>query len=84
MFRKTILALSATVALTAAALSSTSAFAGPHGGHGGGFHGGHGGFHGGFNHRGRFDRWGRGFGFGAVIVDDEPECVIIRGIPVCD
>lgn len=39
MFRKTILALGATAALTAAVLSSTAASAAPHG-HG--WHGGHG------------------------------------------
>jgi len=50
MFKKTILAVAATIALGTAALTPTSASAGH------GFHGGHGGHWG--------HGWGRGFGWG--------------------
>ena len=62
MFRKLALALVATTALGAAAMTPTTASAWGHGGYHGGFHGGFHGFHGyrGWGHR----YWGfRGYGF---------------------
>ena len=80
MFRKTMIALGATVALSAAALGSTAASAfpliHPHGGW-------HGGWHGGYGFRG--PRFGVGFYGPAYVVDN---CYIVRRglrrIEVCD
>jgi len=65
MFRKTMIALAATVALGAAALAPTSASAWH-----GGFHGHHG-FHGGFGWRG---------GFGITVVNPGVSCYQYRWV----
>lgn len=68
MFRKLVLALSATVALGAAALAPTAASAWGHG-HGGGFHGGH------------HWRGGYGFGFyGPTYIASSPDCYRVRRV----
>ena len=65
MIRTTMIAIAATVALSAAALAPTAASA-----KGFGFHGGHG-FHGGFGWRG---------GYGITVIDSGVSCLQYRWV----